>query len=201
MKSKINQLLSDIKIKKEELKEDFIIEYEKLKEKYGFTVKWKKIIFNSETRKINKKYKKGILKTIFNARIREILSIPFIYSMFIPVIILDIFLFIYQTFAFRLYNIPLVKRSDYIIYDRKILDYLNLIQKFNCNYCSYVNWFLSYAVEVAWRTERYWCPIKNSKKMKWGHEWQEYFADYWDANWFKSTFYDIQKEKNFKENT
>ena len=46
---------------------------------------------------------------------------PFIYFMIIPTIVLDIFLFIYQQTAIRLYKIPLVKRSDYLIFDRKQL--------------------------------------------------------------------------------
>ena len=86
-----------------------------------------------------KKQKKSILDTFFGAEFREILSIPFIYLMLIPAIILDIFLFIYQQTAIRLYKIPLVKRSDYIVFDRKSLAYLNFIQKINCMYCSYFN--------------------------------------------------------------
>jgi hypothetical protein len=45
--------------------------------------------------------------------------------MLIPAFILDICLFIYQNTAMRLYRIPLAKRSDYIVYDRKELAYLN----------------------------------------------------------------------------
>ena len=88
----------------------------------------------------------------------------------------------------RLYGIPLVKRKDYITYDRKELAYLNWFQKFHCLYCAYVNWFLSFAVEIAWRTEKYWCPIKHAKRMKWWHDWEKYFADYWDVDWFKEVF-------------
>jgi hypothetical protein len=55
-------------------------------------------------------------------------------------------------------------------------------------YCSYVNGLFSYAVEVAWRTEKYWCPIKHAKKMKSTHDWQKHFADYWDVDWFKECF-------------
>jgi len=91
---------------------------------------------------------------------------PFIYGMFIPGIILDLSLFIYQQTAFRLYGIPLVRRSEYIQYDRKHLSYLNLIQKINCLYCSYMNGLFSYAVEVGGRTEKYWCPIKAARKKK-----------------------------------
>jgi hypothetical protein len=73
---------------------------------------------------------------------------PFIYAMIIPAVILDIFLFIYQNICFRLYGIPLVKRSGYITSERKHLDYLNWIQKINCLYCSYVNGIFSFAVEI-----------------------------------------------------
>jgi len=199
MKSRINQILSDIKNKKEELKQDLVLEYEKLKEKYWFTIKWRKITFDSDVKKINKKHKRWLIETIFNAKVRELLSIPFIYSVIIPALILDLFITIYQFFAFRLYKIPRVKRKDYIFYDRWELDYLNIFQKLNCHYCSYVNWLFWYAVEIAWRTERYWCPIKSSQKLKWGHDWQEYFADYWDPNWFKATFCSMNVEKDFKK--
>ena len=42
MKSRINKILEDIKFKKEEL----FAEYEKAKEKYGFKIEGKKIIWN-----------------------------------------------------------------------------------------------------------------------------------------------------------
>lgn len=189
MKSKINKILGDIKLKKEEL----LIEYGKAKEKYGFKIEWKKIIWNYWKENELKKYKKTILESIFTARILEIVSIPFIYMMFIPAFLLDIFLIIYQYTALKLYKIPLVKRNDYIIFNRKELAYLNLIQKVNCLYCSYINWLFQYAVEIAGRTEKYWCPIKNIGKKHWTHDWEEHFADYWDVEWFKKTFCSLKE--------
>ena len=189
MKSKINKLLEEISIKRQELWE----EYEKLKEKYGFKIEWKKVIFNTEAKKKNKVLKKSIFETIFTAEVREILSIPFIYSMVVPTLILDIFLFIYQQTAFRLYRIPIVRRRDYILYDRRTLWYLNILQKFNCIYCSYVNWIFQYAVEVWWRTEKYWCPIKNARKKLWDHNWEQEFADFWDVESFKKAFHSVEE--------
>lgn len=186
MKSRINDLLKEIELKKNEL----IKEYEELKDKYDFSFKKWKVIFTEKAREYNKRFKDNVFKYILKAQIRHILSIPFIYMVFLPVVILDIFLFIYQQICFRLYWIPLVKRGDYITYDRRFLDYLNLIQKFNCIYCSYVNGFMIYATEVVWRTEKYWCPIKNAKKTMGEHEWQKFFADYWDAEEFKKIFND-----------
>lgn len=184
MKSKISQLLEDIIKKKEEL----VVEYEKLRVKYNFDfIKWK-IIFSKETKLRNKKFKESLVKYIFSAQIRHIISMPFIYMMVIPTVILDIFLIIYQNICFRLYGIPLVKRSEYVTFDRRFLDYLNIIQKFHCLYCSYVNGVYLFAVEVAWRTEKYWCPIKHAKKMWATHDWHQCFADYWDPEWFKKVF-------------
>ena len=195
MKSKINKILSDIQSKKDELR----VEYAKLKEKYGFKVEWRKIIFNTETKEKNKFFKKPILETIFTAEVREILSIPFIYSMVIPTLIFDVFLFIYQQTAFRLYKIPLVRRRDYLIYDRKTLDYLNVLQKFNCIYCSYVNWIFQYAVEIGWRTEKYWCPIKNARKKLGEHSWEQEFADFGDVETFKKAFHSVEEFKKLQK--
>ena len=30
--------------------------------------------------------------------------------------------------------------------------------------------------------------------MKWWHDWQEYFADYWDLDWFKEAFFNIEEK-------
>ena len=86
----------------------------------------------------------------------------------------------YQNICFRIYGIPLVKRKDYIIFDRQLLDYLNVLQKFNCIYCSYSNGIISYGMEISARTEKYRCPIKHAKKAKGIHQWQHEFADYGD---------------------
>lgn len=195
MKSKINKLLEDIKNKKIELAG----EYEKLKEKYGFKIDGRKIIFNSIVAEKNKQSKQSLFDSIFSTKVREILSAPFIYAMIIPSVILHIFLFFYQQTAFRLYSIPIVKEWDYIIFDRKQLDYLNIFQKIHCMYCSYINWLFQYAVEIGWRTEKYWCPIKHAKNKLWEHAWEQHFADYWDAEWFKEAFCSVKEFEKFKK--
>ena len=195
MKSRIGQILEDIRLKKQEITN----EYDKLKDKYGFKIEGKKIIWNKWKKEEFKKEKKSVLDSIFTVEFREFLSLPFIWGMLIPAIFLDICLFIYQNTAIRLYKIPLAKRSDYIVFDRKQLAYLNWIQKLDCIYCSYFNWLVQYAVEVAWRTEKYWCPIKHARKKAWSHDWEEFFADYWDAKWFKQTFCTLKEFEETKK--
>lgn len=162
MKSRITEILAEIQERRKELKK----EYEKMMQKYDFSFEKGKIIFSQRAKKYQEKFRVPTLKYINRVNIRNILSIPFIYGMIVPAIFLDICLFVYQQTALRLYGIPLVKRSDYIVYDRKHLSYLNALQKINCLYCSYVNGLFSYAVEVAGRTEKYWCPIKAARRKK-----------------------------------
>lgn len=217
MQDKIKKLINDIRDEKRRIQNELWEEYDKLrlkyekkidkiskeyeelKEKYEFKLEWKKIIWNKDRIKELKKLKKSILDTLFWATVREILSFPFIWMMLIPAFILDLFLFLYQQTAIRLYKIPLVKRSDYIVFDRGQLAYLNWIQKINCIYCSYFNGLMQFAVEVAWRTERYWCPIKHASKKGWSHDWECDFADYWDPEWFKEVFRDDKIEKYIKK--
>jgi hypothetical protein len=116
--------------------------------------------------------------------------------MIIPALILDATLFVYQHIYFRLYSIPLVVRSDYIVFDRGQLAYLSWAEKSYCVYCSYFNWVMQYWVEIAGRTEKYWCPIKHARKKAWTHDWEEHFADYWDVEGFKETFCNL---KEFEE--
>lgn len=99
---------------------------------------------------------------------KKFLSAPFIYSVFIPLLFLDIFMELYHQIAFRLYGLKIVKRSDYIFIDRQKLKGLNIMQKINCMYCGYANGLLAYGVKIASETERYWCAIRhlNDKSLE-----------------------------------
>ena len=165
-------------------------EYLKLSQKYGFFIKQKKIVFVEESREKNKSFRIPTWKYVLPTNIRHLLSMPFIYMMIIPTLILDAFITIYHLVAFPLYGIPKVKRREYIVYDRKFLDYLNIIQKVHCLYCTYVNGLFAYAVEIAGRTERYWCPIKAARKPLVQHNWYNDFADYGNPDEWKEKFND-----------
>lgn len=92
---------------------------------------------------------------------RHVLSVPFIYAMIFPIVFLDLVLELYHRVAFRLYDIPYVKREKYIRIDRHKLSYLNLLQKFHCAYCGYANGLFHYALVIAGLTEHYWCGIQH----------------------------------------
>lgn len=89
----------------------------------------------------------------------HIFTAPFIYSLIIPFVILDIFLEAYHRVCFPVYSIPYVKRSAYIRIDRHKLSFLSPIEKVHCMYCGYCNGLIHYAAQIAGATETYWCSI------------------------------------------
>ena len=187
--------LKELMDKINEINKELTEKYNELAKKYGFAAVGKKIIFLKDFKLRNKKFKIPSWKYVIPKNARHFLSLPFIYMMIIPVVILDVFISIYHAVAFPLYHIPKVKRSDFIIFDRKFLDYLNIIQKIHCIYCSYVNGLFGYALEIAARTERYWCPIKAASRPKFHHGWYSDFADYGNPEEWNQKFND---EKAFK---
>jgi hypothetical protein len=120
---------------------------------------------------------------------RHILSIPFIWGMLIPIIFLDVTIEIYHQICFRLYGIPRVKRSNYILFDRSELKYITNVDKANCMYCSYANGLFRYAGEIAGRTEQYWCGIKHNGGPEFvAPEHQKVFVKYGDEKSFKKRY-------------
>ena len=103
-----------------------------------------------------------------------------------PLLLMDVTISMYQAVCFPIYGIPKVKRQDYIVFDRQYLQYLNLIEKFNCAYCSYVNGLIAYLQEIAARTEQFWCPIKYAKRIKTLHSRYHKFFSYGDAKTYRS---------------
>ncbi len=94
---------------------------------------------------------------------RHLVSAPFIYAMIIPIVVLDIFVSVYHSVCFRLYKMPLVKRSEYMRLDRHKLSYLSFMEKIHCAYCGYANGLFHYTSRIAADTEKYWCGIKHKK--------------------------------------
>lgn len=117
MLSKIGETLKRI----EELKAQLHAEYEALMERYDYAVENQKIVFSEKAKQFQKDVREGVFHYLLSSEIRHVLSIPFIYAMIVPAVVLDVFLTLFQYTAFPLYGIERVKRGDHIIFDRKYL--------------------------------------------------------------------------------
>ena len=118
--------------------------------------------------------------------LRSVVTAPVIYSLTIPLSLLDLFVTIYQRVCFPVYRIALVPRTRYFRFDRRRLPYLNALEKANCALCSYANGVLAYTREVASRTETYWCPIKHARPVRGAHARYSTFFDYGDHQAYRS---------------
>ena len=132
-----------------------------------------------------RRYKVGLFRFLRRSSALAILTSPVIYLGWIPFLLMDLFVTVYQAICFPVYRIPKVRRSDYLVFDREDLPYLNAIEKFNCFYCSYGNGVAAYTREVAARTEQYWCPIKHARRIRDAHGRYPKFFDHGDAEAFR----------------
>jgi len=174
MNRTISNIISEMRGLEEELEELI----EKQQRDFLYKIEGAKIEFEKTILAKQKALKIGLIQWLKGSSIRSILSIPFIYGMFIPLTFIHLTIEIYQTICFPLYNIPKVKRRDYFIADRQQLPYLNIIEKFNCAYCSYGNAVIAYTREITGRTELYWCPIKHAKKILGTHKHYQQFMNF-----------------------
>lgn len=132
-----------------------------------------------------RRYKIGLLRFVARAQPMVVLTLPVIYAGWVPFLLMDLFVSVYQTLCFPVYRIPKVQRSAYLVFDREGLPYLNLIERVNCFYCTYGNGVIAYTREVAARTEQYWCPIKHARRVLGAHDAYPKFFDYGDAETYR----------------
>ena len=154
---------------------------------FKYQVTQQRVVFERGIQEQHLALKQKLAPYVAKARPMVVLTAPFIYSMIIPFVVLDVFVTIYQRICFPVYRIERVKRGGYITFDRKHLSYLNGLEKLNCLYCSYGNGLLAYAREIAGRTEKHWCPIKHAKRMEGMHAHYPEFVDFGDAEGFQKT--------------
>ncbi|MGO9994937.1 MAG: hypothetical protein ACLPTF_20840 [Steroidobacteraceae bacterium] len=145
--------------------------------------------------------KARLLTYVFGARPAMILTAPAIYALIIPLLLLDLFVMVYQAVCFPVYGIPRVRRSDYLAFDRGQLAYLNAIEKLNCEYCAYANGLIAYVREVASRTEEYWCPIKHARRVLGVHARYGSFVDYGDGDAYRHDLERLRTEARSEEPT
>jgi len=138
--------------------------------------------------------KARLLSYVFGARPAMILTAPVIYALIIPVLLLDLFVVVYQMACFPVYGIPRVRRRDYMAFDREQLNYLNALEKLNCAYCAYANGVFAYVREVGSRTEQYWCPIKHARRVLGVHARYGSFVDYGDGDAYRHELEQLRAE-------
>ena len=182
--------LDEIRDRLHRVETEFATELEELVERnrkqFRYTVQAGRVRFEESVRALHRGMRKGTIAYIRNAPISYVLTAPVIYGLFIPLLLMDASITVFQQICFRVYGIKIVRRRDYLLFDRQVLGYLNSIEKLNCVYCSYANGLFAYAREIGSRTEQYWCPIKHARKSRDAHRRMHDFFDYGDADAYQA---------------
>lgn len=178
MESNLQALLEEIR----ELERSVLEQLKKKEKELFYDIKNRKIIFKKEIIKRHKALRKSIYSFLRDAPIMSYVVAPVIYSMIIPVVLLDLFASFYQLICFPVYGISKTSRRHYISLDRHKLKYLNWIERINCDYCGYFNGVIAYVREIASRTEQYFCPIRHALNTKGLHTRHGRFLPFGDVD-------------------
>lgn len=190
MAKDINEIIEEIR----RLDDQLEAYWDTLRSQFHYSLKGKKIQFEEAANRAHKRFRTGLLGYILRAPLSHLVTAPIIYSMIIPLCLLDLFLLIYQHTCFRAYGIKRVDRRDYIVIDRHRLSYLNGLEKLNCVYCGYGNGLIAYSREIIARTEQYWCPIKHARKSRGKHGRYYRFAEYGDAENYRKQLLELRED-------
>ncbi len=186
----MNKNIDDLLVRIRELEDTLEDEYRRTRDEWA----QKKLELAEELLRRQRRYKTGLFRFLWRSRFLVALTAPIIYTGWIPFLLMDLFVTLYQSICFPIYRIPKVRRADYMVFDRQDLPYLNIVEKFNCFYCSYGNGVAAYTREVAARTEQYWCPIKHARRIKAAHDHYPGFADFGDAEAYQQGLERLRKQ-------
>ena len=146
-----------------------------------FQIKGKRVEFERSAREAHARLRMRLSRWLVSNRPQNLITGPLIYGMILPMLLMDACVSFYQWACFPVYGITKVRRSDYLVFDRRHLGYLNIIEKFHCTYCEYGNGLMGYVSEILARTEQYFCPIKHAHKILGTHRHYNRFLAYGDA--------------------
>ena len=177
MNERIHQLLTQMATLEDDLREAL----HEQETSMLFEIRGKRVEFEHSVRQAHRRLKTGFFRWLVSNRPQNLITGPIIYSMIIPLLMLDLCVTLYQALCFPIYRIAKVRRANYIVLDRQHLEYLNLIEKFHCTYCGYASGLVAYVYEIVARTEEYFCPIKHARRILGTHSRYPRFLDYGEA--------------------
>jgi len=189
MNDRLDKLLAQMR----QLEKDIIEESRRKEADFCYRVKGATVHFTDAARERHRQLRTGFHHYLLHSRFLVVVTSPVIWMCAVPIVLCDVVGSAYQAICFPIYGIPKVRRRDYIAFDRHRLTYLNLAEKFNCEYCAYANGILAYFTEIAARTEQHWCPIKHADCSKCAHSRTRKFLDFGDAEGYRKHVEQIRR--------
>lgn len=178
--------LDELRLHIDHLEREIDAELQRARERWRYRIEAGRVRFGRDARLAHQQFKQRLPRFLRESQPLNIFTAPIVYSMLVPIAMLDLWISAYQLICFPAFGIARVRRSAYIVIDRHHLPYLNGVEKLNCVYCGYANGVFSYVREIAGRTEQYWCPIRHAKRTRGPHEHYRDFVDFGDAAGYRN---------------
>ena len=194
MNRKIAGIIARISELERELEQEIEREAQEKTQEFQETHEKGKNLSVRPTHPPQKSTSQGILSYLRETPLTYLILAPVFYSFYLPLLLLDLWIWLFQSVCFRALEISRVKRSLYVVLDRGHLPYLNWIEQFNCNYCGYANGLIAYAREVAARTEQFFCPIKHARRIVGIHSRYRLFFEFGDGEGYKKGYEHLRKD-------
>ena len=126
-----------------EAEDDLAHEVEEQQQRWHYRVRRGRVWFDKEVQRAHRRLRQSIPAYIRQGSVLSLVTAPAIYSLLLPLLLLDLWVWTYQWICFPIYGIARVPRGAYFVIDRRRLAYLNGIEKVNCTVCSYANGLLA----------------------------------------------------------
>ncbi|WP_373017782.1 hypothetical protein [Thiomicrorhabdus sp.] len=111
---KARELIAEIK----QLEAELLQELQKQEDKFLYKTENHKVVFDEAALKKHKQQASNLFAYLAEVPILNFITFPVIWFGIFPALFMDLVVSIYQSICFRVYGIPRVKRSDYIVIDR-----------------------------------------------------------------------------------
>jgi len=109
MNEKVSSLLQRIHDLQAELEDEFDRQRTAMK----YTVEKRRVVFGKEVKDLHRALRQTLGSYLAHARPMVVLTAPVIYSVILPLALLDLFVTLYQAICFPVYRIEKVRRVDY----------------------------------------------------------------------------------------
>ena len=190
MNDEIDRLFAQVHAIEDEIEQRIAVQ----RERFRYRLSNGRAVFEDEVGKLHRSLRTGLWRYLRQTPWRHLAVAPVIYSVLVPIALLDLWISVYQAICFRAWGIARARRADFVVIDRHRLGYLNAVEKLNCLYCGYANGVLGYAREIAGRTEQFWCPIRHASRIKRPHAQYRDFAAYGDAAAYQARLDELRRK-------
>ncbi|RME14097.1 MAG: hypothetical protein D6801_09880, partial [Alphaproteobacteria bacterium] len=116
--------LKDLLERARKLEDEIEVEVARHRAELGSEFEGGRVRFKAEVRRRHRAARQKWRDFLRGARLGVLLTAPVIYSLIVPLVVLDIWVSLYQWICFPAYGIARVRRRDFIAIDRHHLAYL-----------------------------------------------------------------------------